>query len=128
MTLLRGWIDTLAAGKPIRAFRDMTMAPAETVMVAEAIAALMKDGQPGTFQLTGPRDVSYADIGRYIATQLGADPALVIEGSTADAGLPPGTSRMHTTLDSSALRDTYGIAAPDMIKIVDGVIGAPLKK
>jgi dTDP-4-dehydrorhamnose reductase len=125
MPLLRGWIDMLAAGKSIRAFRDMTMAPAETVMVAEAIAALMKDGPAGTFQLTGPRDVSYADIGRYIAAQLGADPALVIEGSTADAGLPPGTSRMHTTLDSSALRDTYGIAAPDMIEIIDGVIAAP---
>ena len=122
MPLLRGWIDALAAGKSIRAFRDMTMAPAETVMVAEAIAALMKDGPRGTYQLTGPRDVSYADIGRYIAKQLGADPALVIEGSTADAGLPPGTSRMHTTLDSSALRDTYGIVAPDMIQIIDGVI------
>lgn len=128
MPLLRGWIDTLAAGKSIRAFRDMTMAPAETVMVAQAIAALMRDGKPGTFQLTGPRDVSYADIGRYIAAQLGADPALVLEGSTADAGLPPGTSRMHTTLDSSALRDTYGIEAPDMIKIIDGVIAAPPKK
>lgn len=128
MPLLRGWIDALAAGKEIRAFRDMTMAPAETEMVAQAIAALMKDGPRGTYQLTGPRDVSYADIGRYIAKQLGADPALVVEGSTADAGLPPGTSRMHTTLDSSKLRDAYGIAAPDMIKIIDGVIAAAHQK
>lgn len=124
MPLLRGWIDTLAAGRPIRAFRDMTMAPAETEMVAQAIAALMKDGPRDAYQLTGPRDVSYADIGRYIAKQLGADPALVAEGSTADAGLPAGTSRMHTTLDSSRLRETYGIAAPDMIKIIDGVLTA----
>lgn len=128
MPLLRDWIDKLAAGQPIRAFRDMTMAPAETVMVAEAIAALMKDGPRGIYQLTGPRDVSYADIGRYIAGRLGADPALVIEGSTADAGLPPGTSRMHTTLDSSKLCETYGIAALDMNKIVDGVIAAAPQK
>jgi dTDP-4-dehydrorhamnose reductase len=122
MPLLRGWIDTLAAGKPVRAFRDMTMAPAETVMVAEAIAALMKDGPRGTYQLTGPRDVSYADIGRYIAAQLGADPALVIDGSTADAGLPPGTSRMHTTLDSSLLRTRFGLVVPDALSVVETVI------
>jgi dTDP-4-dehydrorhamnose reductase len=124
MPLLRGWIDTLAAGKEIRAFRDMTMAPAETEMVAAAIAALMNDAARGIFQLTGPRDVSYADIGRYLATKLDADPKLVIEGNTADAGLPAGTSRMHTTLDSTKLRDAYGIAVPDMTKIVDTVIAA----
>ena len=34
MPLLCGWIDALAAGKPIRAFYDMTMAPAEIGMVS----------------------------------------------------------------------------------------------
>ena len=29
---------------------------------------------------------------------------------------------MHTTLNSSKLRDMYGIAAPDMTKIIDIVI------
>lgn len=124
MPLLRGWIDTLQAGKQIRAFSDMTMAPTETDMVAAAIAALMKDAACGIFQLTGPRDVSYADIGRYLAEKLGADPALVIESNTAEAGLPPGTSRMHTTLDSSRLRNSYGIAAPDTTEIVDRVVEA----
>lgn len=128
MPLLRGWIDTLAAGKEIRAFSDMTMAPAETVMVAEAIAALMKDGPRGTFQLTGPRDVSYAEIGRHVAKRLGVDPAMVIEGSTADAGLPSGTSRMHTTLDSSLLRERFGLAAPDALSVVEAVIGSAKAK
>lgn len=127
MPLLQNWIGTLSSGQPIRAFRDMTMAPAETVMVSQAIAALMKDGPSGIFQLTGPRDVTYADIGRHIAARLGADPALVAEGSTADAGLPAGTARMHTTLDSARLRDSYGIAAPDMIEIIDGVLAAAKK-
>lgn len=127
MPLVRGWIDALAVGKPIRAFRDMTMAPAETAMVAEAIAALMKDAARGTFQLTGPRDLSYADIGRHIAKRLGVDPALVVEGATADAGLPAGTSRMHTTLDSSKLREAYGIAAPDVPEIIDTLIPSDLR-
>ena len=72
----------LAKGQPIRAFSDMTMAPAETEMVAAAIAALMKDAARGIFQLTGPRDMSYFEIGRYIADKLGANRALVKESNT----------------------------------------------
>lgn len=122
MPLIRGWIDALAAGKPIRAFSDMTMAPAETAMVAAAIDALMKDTARGIFQLTGPLDMPYADIGRYVAKRLGVDPALVIEGSTTDAGLPAGSARPHTTLDSSRLREAYGIAAPDVKDVIDALI------
>jgi dTDP-4-dehydrorhamnose reductase len=124
MPLIRGWIDALADRQPICAFRDMTMAPAETVTVSAAIAALMKDGARGVFQLTGPRDLSYADIGRYLARQLGADPTLVAENTTLDAGLPTGSARSHTTLDSSRLRETYGIAASDIHVIIVSFIAA----
>jgi len=122
MPLVRGWIDTLAAGKEIRAFSDMTMAPAETSMVVAAIAALMQDAARGIFQLTGPRDLSYANIGRHVAQRLGVDPTLVIEGRTSDAGLPAGSARPHTTLDSSRLREAYGIAVPDVHEIINTLI------
>lgn len=49
---------------------------------------------------------------------------MVIEGGTADAGLPPGTSRMQTTLDSSLLRERFGLAAPDALSVVETVIGS----
>lgn len=122
MPLLRDWRAKLAAGQPIRAFSDMTMAPVETAMVCDAIAMLMKDAGRGVFQLTGPRDLSYLEIGRHIAAELGVDRSLVGEGTTVEAGLPAGSGRMHTTLDSSRLRDEYGIAAPDVLSIVNSVI------
>lgn len=121
MPLLCGWIDALATGKPIRAFYDMTMAPAEIGIVSMVIAALMRDSARGIFQLTGPRDLSYLEIGRFVAKKCGADPALVIEGSAAEAGLPAGSARVHTTLDSSRLRDTYGISVPDILNIIDSI-------
>lgn len=124
MPLVRGWIDKLCAGQPIHAFRDMTMAPTETEMVSAAIAALLGAGAAGIYQLTGPQDVTYADIARQVAARLGVDPALVRESSTVEAGLPPGSDRAHTTLDSSRLRETYGIAAPPTATIVDAVIDA----
>ncbi len=122
MPLIRGWMDALAGGNAIRAFSDMTMAPAETATVAAAIAALMQDAASGLFQLTGPRDLSYADIGRHIAQRVDADPDLVMEGRTSDAGLPGGSARSHTTLDSSRLREAYGIGAPDVNEIIDALI------
>ncbi len=122
MPLLCGWIDALAAGKPIHAFYDMTMAPAEISMVTTTISGLMRDRARGIFQLTGPRDLSYFEIGRYVAKTLGADPALVIEDNAADAGLPAGSARAHTTLDSLRLRDTYGISVPDILNIIDSII------
>ena len=124
MPLIHNWIEKLALGQPIRAFRDMTMAPAEIAMVSAAIAALLKDNASGVFQLTGPRDLSYLEIGRYVAKELGIDPALVAESRTADAGLPQGLARAHTTLDSSRLRDSYGFSVPDVLKVVDSVIAA----
>ena len=124
MPLLRDWRAGLAAGQPIRAFSDMTMAPVETAMVCDAIAMLMKDAARGVFQLTGPRDLSYLEIGHHIAAELGADRSLVCESTTVEAGLPAGSGRMHTTLDSSRLRDEYGIAAPDVLTIVNAVVAS----
>jgi dTDP-4-dehydrorhamnose reductase len=128
MPLLREWGEKLAAGQPIRAFSDMTMAPVETAMVCDAIAMLMKDGARGIFQLTGPRDLSYLEIGSYIAAQLGADRSLVTESTTIQAGLPAGSGRMHTTLDSSRLRDEYGVTPPDALAVVNAVVTSRRRK
>jgi hypothetical protein len=42
--------------------------------------------------------------------------------------LPIGSARPHTTLDSSRLRDVYGFAASDVLKIVDSVVAASLQR
>jgi dTDP-4-dehydrorhamnose reductase len=124
MQLLHGWLDALAAGKPIRAFSDMTMAPTPLDLVTAAIAALMRDRAAGIFQLTGAADVAYADIGLYLAGRLGAPSMLVEITSAAAIGLPPGSTPMHTTLDSTALRERYGIAAPPVWKLIDDVFSS----
>jgi dTDP-4-dehydrorhamnose reductase len=117
--LLRDWTAALAAGKPIRAFHDMTMAPVAAGMVASAIEALMADRATGIFQLSGPRDVSYWEVGCFLAELLGADLALVARTSVASAGPPPGMAPAHTTLDSSALRQRYGIVVPDAWAVLE---------
>jgi dTDP-4-dehydrorhamnose reductase len=121
MALIDGWVSSLAAGKPICAFHDMTMAPTPTELVVAAIEALMADRRPGIYQLTGPRDVTYSEVGRFLAWRLGADAGLVSESSALEAGLPEGCNPPHTTLDSSRLRELYGIEVPDAWRVVEAL-------
>jgi dTDP-4-dehydrorhamnose reductase len=121
MPLIAGWVNDLSAGKPIRVFNDMPLAPTPTDLVCTAIATLLQDRARGIFQLTGPRDVTYADIGRFLAGYLHAEPRLVSETSAHAAGLPEGATPNNTTLDSSLLRVHYGLEAPDVWDVVKRV-------
>ena len=120
MALLRQWLAALAAGKPVAAFADMMLAPIPVHLAAMAVARLLQvqEGARGVFQLTGPRDVAYADIAAHLAGRLGADLGLVNPVSAA-AGMPRGATPRHTTLDSSALRNRFGIAVPDPWTVID---------
>ncbi len=114
MPLLRGWVEALAAGRRVRAFHDMMISPTPIDIVVDAITALMREEARGIFQLTGPRDASYADIARYLAIRIGADPTLVEYVSAAAAVMPAGATPLHTTLDSTALCNAHGLVVPDV--------------
>jgi dTDP-4-dehydrorhamnose reductase len=125
MKLLADWDAALRAGKPVRAFADMTMAPTPTSLVAEAIAAMLQAREPGIAQLTGPRDLSYADTARLIARHAGAPDTLVEVGSAYDAGLPAGATPANTTLDSSGMAQRFGIVVPDAEVVVKEALAGP---
>jgi dTDP-4-dehydrorhamnose reductase len=121
MPLIGGWIRDLTAAKPIRVFDDLKLAPTPTDQVCTAIAALLQDRARGIFQLTGSRDISYADIGGFLAAYLDADQKLVHQTSAREAGLPEGATPLHTTLDSGRLRVHYGLEVPDVWDIIERV-------
>jgi len=121
--LLREWTAALGAGNPIRSFHDMTMAPTPVETVAEAIEALLSARASGVFQLTGPRDIAYSDVGLLLAERLHADKSLVTRVSVASAGLPEGAAPPNTTLDSAALRERYGIVVPGIRDIINAISG-----
>jgi dTDP-4-dehydrorhamnose reductase len=121
MPLIGGWIKDLTAAKPIRVFNDLRLAPTPIDQVCTAIAALLQDRARGIFQLTGSRDVTYADIGSFLAAYLGADQKLVNQTRARAAGLPEGSTPLNTTLDSSLLRVHYGLEVPDVWKVVERV-------
>lgn len=122
MDLLRHWIVELKAGRVIRAFHDMMMAPTPVAQVVEAIERLLSTPSSGFFQLTGPRDADYGAIARHLAGRIGADPALVETVSAYSAGLPIGSTARNTTLDSSALAERFGITVADVSAVIDELI------
>jgi dTDP-4-dehydrorhamnose reductase len=122
MALVEGWKRDLVAGRPIQAFGDMTMAPTPSDLVAAAIAGMLEDRKPAVAQLTGPRDVTYLDVGRFVARELGVDASLVEAVSALDNGMPPGATPRNTTLDGSYIATRYGLEAPDAFEVVHSLI------
>ncbi len=114
MKLIRGWIDAFKRGQKVKAFSDMTLAPVSVDIVSSAIALVLRDQIPGIYQLSGPRDVSYADVARFLAQQIGASEELVEPISAYSVGMPVGTTPENTSLDSRLLRERYGILVPDV--------------
>ena len=122
MPLFAQWVEALSAGRPIRAFRDMTLAPVPAELAGAAISALLGDRTRGVFQLSGPRDVTYSEAGRFLAERLGADPASVVETDASEAGQPRGATARHTTLDSRMMNERYGLAAPDACEVLGSIL------
>jgi dTDP-4-dehydrorhamnose reductase len=118
MPLLAAWRKELEAGRSIRAFTDMTMAPTPVDLVTMSIARMLEDRLPVIAQLTGPRDVAYFDVGRFLAERIGADPRLVEPSNTLENGMPTGSAPRNTTLDSSYIATKYGLTVPDAFDVI----------
>jgi dTDP-4-dehydrorhamnose reductase len=124
MPLLRQWQQALAAAEVTHPFDDMMMAPSLAADVAATIVALLASREPGICQLSGARDMSYADVARFIARRIGADPRLVEPVPAASAGMPEGAVPRHTTLDSRAVA-RFGICPRDPLDVVAAVLNLP---
>jgi dTDP-4-dehydrorhamnose reductase len=121
MQLVTQWKQELTAGRFIRAFSDMMMAPAPVELVATCITRMMEDRLPVIAQLTGPRDVAYAEVGRFLAEKTGADPRLVEPVSALESGMPKGSTPRYTTLDSSYIAQKYGLTVSDAFDVISAL-------
>lgn len=119
MPLIRGWIQALRCGDPIKPFADMVMSPLSLGIVMDVLTEVGRSCASGLFQLSGSRDISYADAALYIAQRLGAEPALIQPIKSSEAGIPPDEVFAHTTLDSSRVAALFGIRPPDPLAIID---------
>jgi dTDP-4-dehydrorhamnose reductase len=124
MALLQQWIAALTSGSAVRAFHDLMMAPVPVALVATAVSDLLAAPASGIFQLSGSRDISYAEVAAYLAREIGAAPELVTPVSAYSAGMPAGATPRYTTLDSRSICGRLGAVVPDPWKVIEDVIEA----
>ena len=124
MALIHGWRRQLLNGGPIRAYRDMRMAPTPTALVAEAISCMLAERAAVVAQLTGPHDVAYDEVASFVAERVGASRDLVSSISAIDDGVAMGSTPLNTTLDSAYLATKYGLVAPEPWTVIQSLLYA----
>jgi dTDP-4-dehydrorhamnose reductase len=123
MPLVKGWIQALQSNKPIHAFSDKVMAPVSLSFVIDVLHRIAELRLPGIIQVSGREDVTYEEAGRHIASLIGASPDLVQSMTAKEGGLQPEAVPLHTTLDTTRLREELGIEPPDVWSTIDSVFG-----
>jgi len=123
MPLVKGWIEALRSNKPISAFSDKVMAPVSLSFVIDVLHRIAEARLPGIIHVSGRKDVTYEEVGRHIASLIGANPDLVRATTAREGGLSPEEAPLHTTLDTTRLREELGIEPPDVWSTIDTVFG-----
>jgi len=106
--LFASWRDDLLAGRLVRAHVDQKIAPITLDKVADAVMQIADGGHAGTWQLSGPVDVSYAEFAREIARRLDRPPRLITQSRASEETQVEQVPR-HTTLDTRRVREELGL-------------------
>lgn len=117
--LFAGWLTSLKAGKPIRAFYDMVMAPIPLDFAVDSAIAIACSREVGIFQASALGDITYFDAARYMAMKVGADPSLVLKDTAESKGIPPGEHPPNVSLDGNRLIHILGRQAMDSYTAID---------
>lgn len=122
--LLTGWIENLSQGKPVTPFSDMTMAPVSLENVVDALVWAIRTIPGGIVQISGPRDITYEQAARHLATRIHADMGLVQSGFAASAGLSADETPPFTSLDTTRLYAESSIRIADAYDLIDDILAA----
>lgn len=128
MPLFVNWMEDLRRGRKVRAFKDLFMAPVMLEDVLSCLRRIAETKEGGIFQLSAPRDISFLEACRHIASRLNAPESLVEPASAAEQGIPVEERPRHTTMDSSRAESLLGKAFPDPLEALDqvfGLVGGP---
>lgn len=123
MILLKGWLQSLRSGEIIHPFSDMVVAPVPLSLAVDVLHRVAVTRSPGIIQVSGEKDVTYAEVAYYIARRLGASMDLVQPVSSRTGGVPHQAVFANTTLDTSRLQKEFDLEPPDVWATIDSAVG-----
>lgn len=124
MTLLIGWMRALERKETVCAFSDLTISPLGVEETIAAILAIIDDDSAGIYQISGARDINYAEIARYLARRLGVDESLVHSELAVDNGIPAGEVTRFTSMRTDRLSALTGFTPPQPEDVLDRLLVA----
>lgn len=119
------WLAELRAGRPVRPFSDMVMAPVPLRFAAQVLGSVASRRLPGIFQISGDRDVSYAQIALWLAGRLAADASLVRPVSAAESGAYDEGVLANTTFDTTRIEKELGLVPPAVWETIENAFFFP---
>lgn len=129
MPVFTNWLDGLSHAQHVVAFSDLRFAPIALSDAVAALFAVADDKGGGIYQFSASTDISYAAAARYLANEMGANPALVHEAKAVESGIPEEEIPKHTSLDMRRLALIMGRGPPDPYNVIgtvfkDAIAGA----
>lgn len=121
MSLFADWTRKLCNNETITPFSDMLISPVPLHFVVNILYCVGKRRRAGIVQVSGEKDITYGEMARRIAWNMGADPALVRPIKLCESGLNLEAAPLHTTLDTSRLHNEFGIVLPGVWAAIDSV-------
>jgi len=112
--LLQGWLDSLGQGKAIQPFDNLWMSPVPLAELAEAMFQVGMKGGGGLYQVSGDKDLSYAEAARLLAKAHGLPQDLIQPVSVEASRLGLSQLPRYTTLDASRLEREFGLKPSDV--------------
>ncbi len=108
------FLRRLRQASPSPAFDDLFLCPASLAYVGAGLAAVAAARSPGVFHLSGADEMSYAEFARRLAGRVGADPALVVPGTSIEAGVSVLFRPVHPALGMARTHRLLGLAPEQM--------------
>lgn len=121
LPLFNGWIELLQSGNVIHPFSDMVMAPIGIDLAVEVLMSVIHSRLSGIIQVSGPKDISYAQVASHIAMRLRVSEDLIEPITSNSSNLQLNAAPLHTTLDVSRLRSDFRLEQPDIWATIDKV-------
>lgn len=100
----------LRDGSPCPAFTDLFLCPASLAYVGAGLMAVAAARIPGVFHLSGTDEMSYTQFALHLAGRIGADPGLVVPGTSSEAGVSVLFRPVHPALGMARTSRLLGLA------------------
>lgn len=112
MPLFLEWIQKLQNSDSVTAFSDLRIAPITLDDVTQNLIAVVTDKGNGIYQISGNKDVSYAEIATYFSQKIGVSPELVQASLAAENGINSCNVTSYTSLNTQRVSNLTSWAPP----------------